>query len=79
MAEIDELLCYRLGPGEGGAALAIVVSAAAEVNDSVIRYGSLDRRAVNARVLALNIVPRVTLLPPDTTSCRSHRRSHSRP
>jgi hypothetical protein len=40
---------------------------------------SLDPRAVNARVLALNIVPRVTLLPPDTTSCRSHRRSHSRP
>ena len=59
--------CYRVDPGEHGAALATVVTTSAEVNDSVIGYGSLDPRAVNARLLEPNTVPRAALLGPDTT------------
>jgi len=67
VAEIDGLLCYRVDLGENGAALETVVSTAAELNDSGIGYGPLDPRAVNARLLELNIVPRAAFLPPDTT------------
>ena len=67
VANIDGLGCYRVGSGEDRAALATVISTAAEVNDSVIRYGLLYPRAVNARLLELNIVPRAAFLSPDTT------------
>ena len=39
VAEVDGLRCYRVDPGEDRAVFATVVSTAAEVNDSVIRYG----------------------------------------
>ena len=66
LVEIDGLLGYRGDPGDDGAALATVVSAAAGFNHSVIRCGSVDPRVVNARLLAPNIVPRATLPRLDT-------------
>ena len=67
VAEVGGLVCYRVDRGDHGAALATVVTTAAEAHDSVMRYGSLGPRAVNARLLELNIVPRAALLAPDTT------------
>jgi len=58
---------YRVDPGVDGAALATLISTAAEVSHSVIRYSSLDPRAINAKLLELDTLPRAALLSSDTT------------
>jgi len=60
-AEINSLLCYRVDPGEDGAAPAAVIIGDAEVNADAVRYGDLDVVAVNKRLAELRIYVRFGL------------------